>query len=785
MITTQLNLNIPTILVEQKQWNCFRYMEGSQEVKVQPYDRRHGLGLNIVNKNNWLSYEEATAKLSDQKLDGVGFILSEEDDYVSLVVNNCKNDTKEWSKTATFTMDKLRGKAFAVYLQQLNQLQFLCKVGQDLETSLITLSDLEIHSKSYFFAVTDETIEDFDVVSDCTAEIESIVKEFRDKRQGNEGVEGVVEEGEPSEQNCSSNDKFVDRHYFNDLEQQLKDVSQWDGSIISAFNNEAGSGKSHFSFDTFADIAVNTEHKILYVQRFKRNEALVQTVNEINKHAGEKVADFIDGDINKVTRNKRKKSKREKKLKAKVLVITHKMYSKICKGEYSDIIEGREILVIDEFFDPVERVTVTEQDIKELWYEAGRFTNQALIETLAKELRDLLELHIENPRNNKKIPFIDFPKDKYDSYKEILQEFLILKDTKAKEEIVFAEKILKILENGCRYYNKAFHTFDNHLKFKLLNNNIVLDANAGFDYRYQLSKFFHVRPQDKFFSYENSIFTHYKVNTSKLALSKNSNLFELALKVLPLDFKDKTLYVVDKESVDKLKNELHNFLKCLQKSEDEIETIMNEMIEIDYFGNLIGENNYRDFSKVVTLKTPNYDYLSYVLQYDYFKGSEEKQEDIEIFKHEGVERIRTTNILGEIYQALKRINRDNSRPAEYIVFTSNDLVVDQLIHEFPNIQVERKEIEIADETDIEIKKENKQTEMNIRRNKIKEYLLQCKEAGKSEVSKQEIKDAIDYHDAKNFSKLLNPLKVFFDQHGMINKKYAIVIEDNINEKQAS
>lgn len=44
-------------------------------------------------------------------------------------------------------------------------------------------------------------------------------------------------------------------------------------------------------------------------------------------------------------------------------------------------------------------------------------------------------------------------------------------------------------------------------------------------------------------------------------------------------------------------------------------------------------------------------------------------EDIKVFHNEKVEEIRKTTVAGEVYQAIKRINRDNSQSAEMIVCT--------------------------------------------------------------------------------------------------------------------
>lgn len=82
-------------------------------------------------------------------------------------------------------------------------------------------------------------------------------------------------------------------------------------------------------------------------------------------------------------------------------------------------------------------------------------------------------------------------------------------------------------------------------------------------------------------------------------------------------------------------------------NDKEIANIIKERIAIDYFGNIIGVNSYRDFDTAVILKTPYFDYLSYALTYFYFRRLDgEEIEDIRVFKNEWVEEIRKDRCSG-------------------------------------------------------------------------------------------------------------------------------------------
>lgn len=577
-----------------------------------------------------------------------------------------------------------------------------------------------------------------------------------------------------------NNSLVVNSSYFEQLKKQITDQSRWDSNVFHVFNHEAGTGKSQFTLAEIAELVVRTDYKVLYVQKFKRGDALIDTIKTINSHAVYSVAEYIDSKDNKDRNSKIKNEIRNRKLNAKVLAITHNMYMRLCLGKHQEILDGRHVLIIDEFPDFLERVTISLKDLSKLWENAYRFKEKEFIEKLVTDLKNIVTQEITNPHNTRNLPYLDFSSKYFDPYKQFLPT--IIKNYQQLKETEVLSRILQILNNGCRYSNNVLHTFNSEIEPKLLKNNIILDANAGFDYRYELSNLFVVHPQDKFYDYSNSTFTHYCVKTSKEALSRNINFYQKALEKLSPSFKEKILFVTDKDNENTLKKEIRNYLELVGKTDKEIQNIEETMIKVEYFGNIIGVNDYREYETVVIMKTPNFDYVDYVLQHDYYKPLKHLNEDIPIFKNLTVEQIRKTMIAGEIYQAMKRINRDNSKNAHYIVFTANNDAVDIVRQQMPGINYYQYELNV----DYTARKTEEETKTEKRQKKIMEFLYNCKQEGKEKVAKREIREVIDYHDAKNFAKLIKSIEVFLISNQMYAKGQHVYIEqgEETEEKMA-
>lgn len=530
------------------------------------------------------------------------------------------------------------------------------------------------------------------------------------------------------------------------------------------FGYEAGLGKS---LTTQRYLAESNE-RALYVQRFVKDGALDETVERINKIAGDKVAvRLAEEEITKTKARKRATI-------ARVLCITHQLYYSMCRGKHQDLIADRKILVIDEYPDLLEQITISDEEVGQLW---ATFYQYGLKETdeLASLFRDVIRDYSYSAEilKNKEMIFVNFKEEKYEKYKEVIEKLLKKADQikKAKhKELLF--KFQQLLHNGGYFYEYAFHTVDTTPEFSMLDCNIVLDANEN-DYRYALSSKFHIIKQPKIYDNSNAVFYHYDVNTSKKALKGYKNLTEKALEQIDLKGCTGILFITEMRQKENVEKEIEKFF---EKSLEEIQKTLGFPVSVDYFGNLIGKNCYRLYNNVVMLKTPNFNYATYALTNFLFQCQQSLPTDtISIFQDEVVEKIRLSTISAEMYQAIRRIARNNPGDAKIYIFNNNQAVIDMVLEQLPGIQYQKCQLDVEK---IEKKaggtekaKTEKKTNLSEERvEKVKSMLINLKQSGQPYVRKKEIWVQIGIKNSGNFNKILTELRPFLQVNNIVDSK---------------
>lgn len=92
--------DVPAIqrLKSRRQWVCWRYVHraGDQKPTKPLYQPANGLPASHSNPRHWGSYDEAVARASRSRMDGVGYVLSDDDDLTGYDLDDCRNpDTGE------------------------------------------------------------------------------------------------------------------------------------------------------------------------------------------------------------------------------------------------------------------------------------------------------------------------------------------------------------------------------------------------------------------------------------------------------------------------------------------------------------------------------------------------------------------------------------------------------------------------------------------------------------------------------------------------------------------
>lgn len=544
--------------------------------------------------------------------------------------------------------------------------------------------------------------------------------------------------------------------YFKELKAQITNKELWDKNQFLVFDYEASSGKSTNTFKYVGDMTKTEPYRVLYVQRFLKDDELAKTVATINERAGRRVAESFTGeDAKKVKRRSNAKE-------AQVLSITHKMYISFCKGNHEELWKDRNILIVDEYPDLLERVTLSKEEIGYLWMMEYLYKDSFLKTIVYSMRKRLMEIEIKSKvEKRNELIFIEFDDQEFVQIRDRIPS--ITDSVSGTKEKGILGKIEQVLTNGCYFYEGAFHTFNNKIQMLLLDNNIILDAN-GFDYRYTLSKKFQVKQQPKIYDYTPSTLNHIEIKTSKKKLSSQINLPEKTFHAILPEQMGKTLFISDKENKADIEKKLKEYLLNRYDLE-KVKLMMIEKFKTDYFGNIIGVNSYRDFDDVVIMKTPNYDYLAYALTYMYYRMNDQLSVgNVPVFQHEEVEKIRKTVIAGEIYQAIKRVNRDNSRVSNMYVLTDNQEVVDLVLAQLPGIRYKKINMQanIKNETKNgtkTVKKFDQQVEGT------KRVIMDAKSSGAIYIQKKAIREEIGISDKSNFSKIMRAIQGFLEVNG--------------------
>ena len=260
----------------------------------------------------------------------------------------------------------------------------------------------------------------------------------------------------------------------------------------------------------------------------------------------------------------------------------------------------------------------------------------------------------------------------------------------------------------CLYNHGRVSTYNKSAYLWKLSNNLILDANAGIDKRYLYARDIVIDKKSlaKVIDHSNTTVHPILFNSTRSRINKG--LQPYYDKVCGLIAKshvqgDKTLVVGHNRHENQLKIALqkHGFTNIGVG-----EKYKDEDIAVAHFGAIIGQNYWREFNRVWVIASPNYPMEVYPLYWAFTsqtpignrslkmggtKGKKGKYQ----FKNKVFEEIRHGCLVSEIYQAVKRINREGRNSAEiYIVHADID-VINDIINQLKNIKVgETLELEI-------------------------------------------------------------------------------------------
>lgn len=92
--------NIPHEMRAYQSWVLWRYeiRDGSSKPTKLPYSPRTKTPASVTNSFTWASYDEAIAAFGEGGFDGIGFVLTDDDPYAFIDLDDTKGDAAAWQK---------------------------------------------------------------------------------------------------------------------------------------------------------------------------------------------------------------------------------------------------------------------------------------------------------------------------------------------------------------------------------------------------------------------------------------------------------------------------------------------------------------------------------------------------------------------------------------------------------------------------------------------------------------------------------------------------------------
>lgn len=493
---------------------------------------------------------------------------------------------------------------------------------------------------------------------------------------------------------------------LNEQKEQLKyEITQGDSSsFFNVFDIEAGCRKTRTAESALIEAYYKYGRKSILVRR--NDEDCRESMRIINKAAKSDIAfaynneDVTLSDLKNVNKNLNT---------IPIVIITHQKYRVLMKDSNKRKLfsNDRKNLIVDEFISTVEVISVSEADIEtfRILFKKDPIISQAFEKAMKwivdffmtwnkeNSCRRFVNIDDEHPSKN----FNELIKlIKANVTNEILTEWKygIFECTNPVEiniDLLSSLKTVKMLCNRlmeykqlftemCVYNDKKLYTTDPRNNYWFLDNNIMLDASGELQSAYALNHDeFSLQHCEKVLNHSNWKIINIPVNTTSAGKERIINFYDVVNEEIKKYGKD--ILVIGK------KNEM-------------------DMIDVPednkgYFGNVTGSNKWYDIKNVAIIQTHNLSDVDYILKYLHY-GKKKIEEKINLsgyrsgrtgyssysFKDERLEEIRVRWIASEIYQAIKRINRNMQYNTDVLIFINNEKVIELLKSQMKNCQYE-------------------------------------------------------------------------------------------------
>lgn len=488
---------------------------------------------------------------------------------------------------------------------------------------------------------------------------------------------------------------------------------------------ECGTGKSRTTMEILADNCDENIHKYLYV--VERNADAVESAKRINLLANKTIAIAV----NKDTYNRKEFNNIKNKLNTyRVVIISHEKYKalavdKINRKYFTD---GRNTLIIDEFLNMAKGNELVLYIDYLHWLETSLY-HRALRNEFAECISEIEDyLLSEKPMQsffNAKVKFNDIIK-KINHLKKLIDTNLTQEYCNSikynDDNIPYTkQRLLREIDNIKQFYNQTcvvegntIYCIDRSYQYWLLNNNIMLDASGKLNMAYKLNDIFQLQHQTQVLDHHQWSFFISKTNTCASAKARALNFYETVNKMVDINGIDKTLVIGNKDDELSIKSTYKN-----------------------HYGNITGSNEYKDLSNIIITHNPNLPYRQYVLEYLYYSnkkltnknkwcGSRVGSGDSQVyrFKENKFEEYRQCYNANQLYQAIKRINRNMELDSIVFIFNNDSEMIDRVMKMFKG---DYKFKEYDNKIKFEKSKQEEYNEDRKENRQAMKFILLCKE----------------------------------------------------------
>jgi hypothetical protein len=560
---------------------------------------------------------------------------------------------------------------------------------------------------------------------------------------------------------------------------------------ILAFPIEAAVGKTTTMIDALLELYdLKPDIKSLVVTK------LIKEATDLQKALGKKVAVAVYS-------NMKNRPSDGEILNKNVVIITHKKYKDMCMtdgrsmtNEIKLYTTGRTNLIIDEEIQVFETHDVSLSDYQQLARCFAKMGNDmfrifnTLFHPIWDELKNsskpmrVMQLAPLDIRGRIELSTLVSELKKVASTEQYYREY---KKTMNKLVRIIGGKF-SVICNGHIYCSR------DTLKYLLLKNNILLDASASLNSVYDISPKISVIDMKRTENHSKWTMFFINANTSTTSKLKLGRFFynDVAETIVKACSKSDNILIVG--SADDVGG--NEKIGILDAFIDKLKSCVHSVDMIN-FEAMRGKNKWSDFNKCFVIHTftrPPY-YYPLLLKYwvpsypltddDLSMGNYAKRNRHFGFKLPLLDELRESDIYSSAYQAVKRINRDNTMKAEIYVICDRTKIKSIIRKNLKNIKIKTAALSKSSaHGSIHYNNTMNKFRGNEVENLFDEILSGKYKAYEDDLHaghypKQWIMGKINYS-GTHFSRILNGLQEYMDQNNITQSQHHVIFHNLLN-----